>query len=43
MTTTQEDHDSDFEEVSEEFTIAQTDDLLLGLGLDSDDHVWCES
>ena len=39
---TQEDHDSDFEEVSEEFTITQTDDLLLGLGLDSDDHVWCE-
>ena len=27
--TTQEDHDSDFEEVSEEFTITQTDDPLL--------------
>ena len=40
---TPEDHDSDFEEVSEEFTITQTDDPLLGLGLDSDDQVWCES
>ena len=41
--TTQEDHDSDFEEVSEEFTITQTDDPLLGLGLDTDDQIWCES
>ena len=41
--TTQEDHDSDFEEVSEEFTINETDDPLLGLGLYSGDQVWCES
>ena len=43
MITTQEDHDSEFEEVSEEIMIMQTDDLLLGLGLDSDDQVQCES
>ena len=41
--TTLEDHDSGFEEVGEEIMITQTDDPLLGLGLDSDDQAQCES
>ena len=42
MTMTQED-DGDYEEVSEEITLAETDDPLLEVEMDSDDQIRCES